>query len=509
MNNSIHVNAQQIKEPLNRFFNFSISAARAYLLLRADHQRQLATAVKECGFRYLRFHGLFQDDMGVYRENDRGEAVYSWQYVDAVYDYLVDIGLRPFVVFDFMPAALARGTKTVYWEKANVTAPKDFTRWGELIQKTVEHFTQRYGEEEVAQWFFEVWNEPDNAPFFDGGLEDYLRMYDEAALAVARVSPRSRVGGPATAHSQDWIGELIRHCNAHQIPLHFVSTHTYSSMDFRSDQNQVQRPPVPVWEPGPSWCLGNQCFNPNGAVAAVEAANRNLEECHSDLPLYFTEWGLTWDYWDPLRDSYHAASFLLSRLKAIWGRTQAMSLCELSDIFEEDGPATTAFHGGFGLMNLQGIRKSSYFAYQFLNRLGDWELTCDQDHAIAAKGNDGSIQLLVWDDTQRQDDENKRYYNRIQPALEREPLQISISGLAPGTYRLQIRSTGYRKNDAYTQYLELPDQNSPSREETAKLERENRGNPVVDKIVEINDTFELPLPMLENDVHLIELIPDT
>ena len=503
----IHINTQHICGKLDRFFNFSISSARSYLLLRADHQKQLATAVKECGFRYLRFHGLFQDDMGVYRENDRGEAVYSWEYVDAVYDFLMDIGLRPFVVFDFMPAALAGGTKTVYWEKANVTRPRDYSKWGQLVQRTVEHFTKRYGEDEVAQWFFEVWNEPDNGAFFDGTLEDYLRLYSEAAHAVARVSSRYKVGGPATAFRHDWIGHLIRHCREHQVPLHFVTTHTYSSKDFSDNYHAVTRPPVPVWNPGPSWNLGNQCFNRDGAIGAVTEARQNLADNQSDLPLFFTEWGLTWEYWDPLRDSYHAASFLLSRLKAVWGQTQAMSLCELSDIFEEDGPPTGAFHGGFGLMNLQGIRKSSYFVYQFLNRLGELELQCDNDSAIAATDGKGGVQLLLWDATQRQDEENKLYYNRIQPALATDPVKISIGGLTPGRYRLQLRTVGYRQNDPYTRYLELDIDDSPSRDQIAQLDRESRGEPVRDEILEIGDYYELLLPMRENDVHLLELTP--
>ena len=505
--NQIQLNVKQIQGPLNRFFNFSISSARAYLLLRADHQKQLAAAVKECGFRYLRFHGLFQDDMGVYRENDRGEAIYSWVYVDAVYDFLMDIGLRPFVVFDFMPSALANGSKTVYWEKANVTRPKDYAKWGELVQKTVEHFTRRYGEDEVAQWFFEVWNEPDNDAFFDGTLEDYLKLYSEAAQAVARVSKRYKVGGPATAFRQDWIGHLIRHCREHQVPLHFVTTHTYSSKGFRNDVNAVQRPAIPVWDPGPSWNLGDQCFNKNGAIEAVSNARKNLDECNSDLPLYFTEWGLTWDYWDPLRDSYHAASFLLSRLKAVWGQTEAMSLCELSDIFEEDGPLTTDFNGGFGLVNVQGIRKSSYFAYYFLNRLGELELECDYPHAIAGTDGKGSVQLLFWDESQRQDEENKLYYNRIQPALETDPVTIKLSGLTPGQYRLQLRTVGYRQNDPYTRYLEMKPEDSLSREEIAMLDRESQGDPVRDEILEIGTEWEITLPMLENDVHLLELEP--
>ena len=94
---------------LDRSFNTCVSASRAYLLLRNDHMQHLKTVHDECGFRYVRFHGLLQDDMGIYRIDKSVRPIYSWQYCDAVYDHILDIGMKPFVVFDFMPSALASG----------------------------------------------------------------------------------------------------------------------------------------------------------------------------------------------------------------------------------------------------------------------------------------------------------------------------------------------------------------------------------------------------------------
>lgn len=167
----IHVDLSRVKGKHDKFYQECVSAGRAYLILRSDHQKHIEMAVGECGFKYLRFHGLLQDDMGVYREDMDGMPIYSWQYVDAVYDFILSIGLRPFVVFDFMPEKLASGDTTVYWEKANVTPPKDYSKWSDLIYKVVEHFAERYGRDEVREWFFEVWNEPDNIYFFTAGDE--------------------------------------------------------------------------------------------------------------------------------------------------------------------------------------------------------------------------------------------------------------------------------------------------------------------------------------------------
>ena len=82
--------------PLGRVFRECVGAGRANEGLRADWQRQLRQAKQDCGFEYIRMHGLLCDDMGVYRE-ERGHPVYNWQYIDDVYDYLLSIGVKPFV----------------------------------------------------------------------------------------------------------------------------------------------------------------------------------------------------------------------------------------------------------------------------------------------------------------------------------------------------------------------------------------------------------------------------
>ena len=158
---NINVDLTRIKGKHDKFFKVCAGTGRAYLLLRSDHQQHLEIARRECGFEYLRFHGLLDDDMGVYREDKDGNPVYNWQYVDSVYDYILSIGMRPFLEFSFMPGKLASGNKTVYWEQSNITPPKDYAKWRKLIYEVVKHFTERYGCEEVKKWYFEVWNEPD------------------------------------------------------------------------------------------------------------------------------------------------------------------------------------------------------------------------------------------------------------------------------------------------------------------------------------------------------------
>src|SRR5579872_3580312 len=111
--------------PFSRSYATCVGAGRAAEGLRADWQQQLAMAEKAIGFRYIRFHGLLCDEMHVYTEDKTGRPIYNFQYVDKLYDYLLSIGIRPFVELGFMPPDLASGSKTVFWWKGNVTPPRD------------------------------------------------------------------------------------------------------------------------------------------------------------------------------------------------------------------------------------------------------------------------------------------------------------------------------------------------------------------------------------------------
>ncbi|HEX8017098.1 MAG TPA: glycoside hydrolase, partial [Flavobacterium sp.] len=186
---TIKVDFNKSSGKINTMFKECIGAGRANEGLRADWQQQLAMAKKECDFKYIRFHGLLSDDMAVYREDPKGNPEYNYQYVDVLFDFIVSLKMKPFVELGFMPNALASGSETIFWWKGNVTPPKDYKKWEDLIRNLTEHFTERYGAEEVKTWYFEVWNEPNLTPgFWTGTQAEYFKLYEYAARGIKAVN---------------------------------------------------------------------------------------------------------------------------------------------------------------------------------------------------------------------------------------------------------------------------------------------------------------------------------
>lgn len=493
----IQVNANQVdRESSDRFqgCNLCVGGGRAYETLLNENQRQLRTVHEECGFRYLRFHGLFHDDMGVYQETREGTPFYNWQYIDLLYDTMLRLGVRPFVELSFTPSKLASGNKTIFFWRGNVTMPKSLEKWEDLIRAFTQHVTERYGQEEVKKWFFEVWNEPNLYGFFasDTPFEDYLRLYEASARAIKSVCPQYRVGGPATAGCA-WVPEFIRACaNAH-LPLDFITTHTYGVEGFVDEFGENLQRLIP---------------DETSVSGDMRRVRQQIDQsCMPQLPLYFTEWSSSYSSRDNAHDSYHEAAFVLTRIKDAFRYVDGMSYWTFSDIFEEAGPGPAPFHGGFGLMNVKGLKKPAFFAYQFLHRLGDSLLSCDDRHSLCARDGCG-VQVLFWDYTIPQQSEaeaNQHYFVRDLPAKPVSDACIQVEGLEPGTYLLELFGVGYRMNDVYTLYHDLgcPADLTPVQEQY--LRESCEGAPLLRQTVKIDGTFSFQREMHENDVYFLKL----
>jgi xylan 1,4-beta-xylosidase len=290
------------------------------------------------------------------------KLLYSFFNADSIMDFLLSIGMRPFVELSFMPTALASGKDTVFSYAANVTPPSDYGKWAALIKTLAAHWVDRYGADEVRRWFFEVWTEPNLNSFWKGGRAEYFRLYKKTAAAIKSVDRLLQVGGPATADN-DWISDFLGFCRRGKVPVDFVSTHHYPTDAFG--------------KPGAD--TPEQLAHTRPEVMGKEVA-RVREQAHG-LPLYYTEWNCSSNPRDPLHDQPFAAALATRIIMSSEGMAQGYSFWTFSDIFEENYFPSVPFHGGFGLLNLHGIAKPVYRAFQLLHRLGAEQLSVDGRHA--------------------------------------------------------------------------------------------------------------------------------
>ena len=374
-------NLAEATTPLPHFWEHTVGSDHAPMALRADWQRDLKRAHEELGFRHVRFHGLLSDDMHTLARNNN-RLVYSFLNVDQIFDFLLAIGMKPFVELSFMPTVLASGKRTVFSYRANVTPPKDYKQWTTLIDRLLTHCVERYGKKEVSEWPFEVWNEPNLRMFWTGTQRDYFRLYRHTAEAIKKVSPSIRVGGPATAKSE-WIGEFVDFCDRNEVPADFITTHHYPNDGYENDGDTEV-----------------QLFKSQRGIMREVAQNTRMYA--RERPVYYTEWNSSSNPNDPLHDEPYAAAFIASTVMEAAGLVDGYSFWTFSDIFEENEFPSVPFHGGFGLSTLHGIPKPSYRAFELLHDLGDRHSLVDGLHetvdcSIVQK--DSSVTILLTNHT--------------------------------------------------------------------------------------------------------------
>lgn len=481
--------------PVDRFFNFSVGSDYPGTLRRPANQQQLRLVVDELGFRYLRFHAIFHDVLGTVKM-ENGKATYDWTGIDALYDDLLARHIRPFVELGFTPEAMKTSNNSIFYWKGNTSHPKP-DAWRDLVAAFVKHIESRYGQDEVRSWYFEVWNEPNLSGFWEGGDQKaYFELFDLTSRTIKSIDPALPVGGPATAGAA-WVPEFLAHVKASGAAVDFVATHTYGVDGGFLDENGKADTKL-----SPS---------PNAIIADVRKVREQVSASpFPNLPIYFTEWSTSYTDRDAVHDSYVSAPYILSKLKACQGLVQGMSYWTYTDLFEEPGPPPSSFHGGFGLLNREGIRKPAFFAYKYLNALdGKTVASGDAQSWMATK--DGGFTAVLWDFEQpAQTVSNHPFYTKVQPSHAAAPIHLTVQHLQPRTkYTVEVHRTGFHENDAYTAYLEMGSPKDLSATQVAKLNALTRDVPELHRTERTSrdGTILLTLPMHSNDIVLVTVEP--
>ncbi|MEO3810804.1 beta-xylosidase [Sphaerisporangium sp. B11E5] len=445
-----------------------IGAGRANEALRADWQRQFTEVVSAFGVKYVRFHGVFHDDMFVYRESYGGgfgpdtplaSPVYTFSYVDKVFDFILDCGARPFVELGFMPRELATETETVFWWGAHCSPPKDMARWVELVTRSVEHWIDRYGLDEVREWRFEVWNEPNLVPhFWTGTKTEYFELYRRTVTAIKNIDPALKVGGPATSvfvpddrykgETEDrsamretaaasdvdaldwrpvWIEDFIAWCAERELPVDFVSAHLYpTDFAFGADGEAVQ--------------ITRYADATFDDLTLLGKLMRN--SAYPDAEIHISEWSTSPSARDFIHDTPFAATYITRAFLQCATLADSISYWTFTDVFEEGGAGIGPFHGGFGLVNENGVHKPTFHAFAMLGRLGD-RLLLGTPHGVVTRDSRTSALSAVFfnypEDMATRGVGSHDSYPAARALAGKGPsrrIQHSISGLEPGTVLL-------------------------------------------------------------------------
>lgn len=384
MINSIVVD-ENSKAYFNNKVDFCVGTGRMGLALQKEYYDQLKLVQEEIGFKHIRGHGLFTDDMAIYHEyeeNGETRVEYNFTYLDLVMDSYKELNIKPFIELGFMPKKLASGEQTIFYWQGNTTPPKDYNMWRELVKALLNHLIERYGDDAYS-YPIEVWNEPNLPGFwYKADMKEYFKLFKESFEAVKEVSERFKVGGPAICgvRDEEWIREFMQFCRSERLDIDFVTRHHYTT-EF----------------PEPDGHYGYaKLMKPEDGFANLQTTRDIIDSFdeYKGLPIHITEFNTSYIPNCPIHDTNLNAAYLAQQLSRLGDVNESYSYWTFGDIFEEQGVPFAPFHGGFGMVANGCIPKPTFYAFKFFKDLKG-ECVHKDDKSVILKGKDG-YKAVLW-----------------------------------------------------------------------------------------------------------------
>lgn len=402
------IKADVVIDKLRDSWNKILTFGHAVYGLRNDFNKQLKTIQKDIGFQYIRFHGIFSDEMLLYNETSNGEVYYNFNHIDSLIDGFLENGIKPFIEIGFMPKKLATTKNKVFMWDCYVSAPKDIDKWLDMVDAFIKHILNRYGAYEVEKWYFEFWNEPNlETVFWEGTREEFFNFFMLTYKRIKSINSRLKVGGFGILKLGDlntWIDEFKEYSKKHKCFLDFFSFHAYQlkGNDKELDSDSTFNKVLKYMKDNESIYFNNLEFENIAEIGDESYISETIKEMveigkglNTNYNEYWiTEWNSSMDCRDLVHDTCFMAAFIVKTCIESSNLVNGIGFWTFTDLFEEFRLEQKLFHGGFGLITYNGIKKASYHAFEFLNKLGE-DVIYKEDGLVITKKDD-EYQLLFY-----------------------------------------------------------------------------------------------------------------
>ncbi|MDS0527037.1 helix-turn-helix domain-containing protein [Clostridium sp. SHJSY1] len=449
---------------LKHKFKKLICIGKAKHILISENRDMLNELQKDVGFEFIRFHGLLDDDMMLYSEDEKGKPQLSFNYIDLVIDYILSIKLKPFIELSFMPRELAEDPdRTMFFIHSIISLPKDMDKWTYMIEELIKHLIVRYGKKEVESWPVFLWNEPDVTDMF--GFEnryDFFNFYKETYNAVKKINPSISFGSPPVfgstlEGSNDWIDTFMNFCELNDCSPNFINTHFYPMELNGGDSTSISK---------------DSHIEMSKSLKYVESENALKETIKSikkrvkkndwkTNKIFLASWNSSISHNELLNDTVYKAAYTAKNILENYDELESFGYWQISDFTDEVKVKNKLYHGGQGLFTYNGIKKSHYYVFKMFNKLGDKLIEKKDGYFITTDGS--SFQIILY---------NYQHYsklyasgelfdmtfeNRYAPFSNPHTMKVilPLTNITEGSYQLTETIVNERHGSSFDKWIEL------------------------------------------------------
>ncbi len=501
---------------LRHTFKTLACIGKAKHVLLSENQHMLHELQQDIGFEYIRFHGLLDDEMMFYSENENGSPELCFTYIDLAIDFLLSINLKPFIELSFMPKELAEDSaRTMFFIESIISLPKSMEKWTYTIGQLIKHFISRYSKKEVDSWPFFLWNEPDFTKMF--GFEnrnDFFNFYKKTYETVKEINPHicfgsSPVFAETLTGSNNWLDTFMDFCKINNCLPDFINMHFYpmnlSGLDATTISKEAD---IKIH----SYLIYNESENAlkeniQSIKKRIKANDWNTEK------LYLIGWNSSISHNELLNDTAYKAAYIAKNILENYDTLESFGYWQISDFTEEVKMKNELYHGGQGIFTYNGIKKSHYYVFQMLNKLGDKLLEKGDGFFITTNGSSFQIMLYNYQHYSKLYASGElfdmTFKNRYTPFPKTSTLKVilPLTNLSEPSYQLTETIVNNEYGSSFDKWLELGGIPLESRNDMEYLKSVSLPR-IQKKILNSeNNTLTITAELKPHEVRLIEINP--
>ncbi|MCC3144174.1 helix-turn-helix domain-containing protein [Halanaerobium sp. Z-7514] len=471
---NVKIDLEQKHQTINLIWQKLINAGTAQSIMDSNLRKQIRDLQQQISFEYLRFEGIFNDDLEIIKGNDTKSINYNWKLVDNIFDFILENDLKPFIVLSFMPKLMASKDKTIFYYQANFSPPENIDDWLNLIDAFIIHLINRYGIKKIKKWYFQVWTEfPHRGFHWAGTKREYFEFYAATAKKIKNISSEIQVGPASESFLEGKIisEEFLKYAADNDLPLDFYSINLYHNtiplIEEELDLKDFYKEST----------LENIKFKfkeKNYSIKMAEKIKAILNNYYPKSELITTRWNVSWNPKEYIHDTAFMTNYIVDNALKLQDKLDGLGYLNLSDLISEWPINELPFFGGRGLINTEGIKKSAYYAYLILSKLGSKIIEQGDNYIVTAEGED--IQIIVYNyaylskSYQNADYSLIDEFERYQVFQKKDPLEFDLKLFnLSGKYKQSRYFLNRDSGSAFDEWLKMGAPHELSRHEIKYL----------------------------------------
>ncbi len=456
------------KHPYVKNWNRMINIGTAEELLRSDTQEYVLELKRKLNFKYVRIWDLYSHEM--YIDINAKNGMYNFDKLDKVLDFLVVNNIYPYIELNIKPKQILQNIHKILINASKEIQFNSLDALNNFFEAFIIHLLERYGAKEVEKWYFEFWKEEKgdiSSPPIDEEEDpyDYLRFFQIIQSNFKKYAPKVRLGGAGLSirFGAKTLFNMFRTWKNESIQPDFLSFYCYPYMMGTLDGDRVNKTSM------------DRDFLKNyisKAKELLDQAEFNVKEFH------ISEWNSTISNRNYLNDSCYKGAYLIKNIIDNFESLDLLGYWFASDLTADYYDSTRLLNGGSGLLTKDGIRKPAYYAFDFLNRLGNNIIVKGQNYIITSGDyNEWEIvchnyKFLSYEYFINSEDEvmiNKLYrYYEDQNATE---IELVLDKMNPGEYDIKIYSINTYYGSVQDEWIRMSCPSNLTLEEIEYLKR--------------------------------------